>query len=85
MGRIPAKAAPTALATMAVSEMGVSSTRPGSPMASPNPMYWPMTPPVPIMSSAMANTVGSRSISSFMASQVACLYVLMLITPPPQS
>src|SRR5262249_41412867 len=66
---------PTAAPTIEVSEIGVSSTR-STPNSSGRPLNCPKTPPWSAMSSPIANTSGSRRISSRMAAMVASVKVM---------
>ncbi len=69
-GRQPVSAAPTPAPTSAASEIGVSRTR-SKPNSCGKPLNWPKIPPCLAMSSPIRNTVGSRRISSCIASSVA--------------
>ena len=70
IGRMPDIAAPTAAPMNAVSEIGVSITRSGPNLAS-RPSVAPKIPPYAPMSSPMTKTLGSRSISWAIPSEIA--------------
>src|SRR5579871_759995 len=69
-GRIPRMARPTEMPAIAVSAIGMSTTRSG-PKRSSRPSVARKTPPRRPMSSPRTRTVGSRSISSRSASRTA--------------
>src|SRR5689334_18143633 len=69
-GRIPMCAAPAAAPTIAISEIGVSTTR-ASPNFASSPSVTLNAPPYAPMSSPRQKTFGSRSISSNNASRIA--------------
>src|SRR5688500_8254724 len=81
VGRIPMCAAPAAAPTRAISEIGVSTTR-CSPNRDSRPSVTLKAPPYAPMSSPIAKTLGSRSISSKWASRIASRYVISGIGLP---
>src|ERR1051325_8559018 len=86
MGRIPISAAPDAAPMMAISEIGVSTTRSG-PKRSMIPALVLNAPPYAPTSSPMRNTRSSRAISSSIALRMASMYVVSGIpvsVPGPQ-
>jgi hypothetical protein len=66
---------------MDVSEIGVSSTR-STPNSSGSPLNCPKTPPWSAISSPIANTIGSRRISSCIAAMVTPVKVISVIGGP---
>ena len=69
-GLIPWTAAPIAVPTSAISEIGVLRTRSG-PNSSSIPTVTPIEPPISAMSSPITNTSSSRRIACTSASRTA--------------
>jgi hypothetical protein len=69
-GRIPCIAAPIAVPTSAISEMGVLRTR-SAPNSSSIPCVTPIDPPISAMSSPMMKTSSSTRIALESASRTA--------------
>ena len=82
IGRRPSTAAPIAQPTIADSASGVSITRLG-PNSSMKPSVTLNAPPKVPMSSPIRNTRSSARISSRMASEIACRYVIVAIRHRP--
>src|SRR5580693_322855 len=81
-GRSPRNPIPQAAPTMAVSLMGVSITR-SRPNFAMSPSVALNAPPYTPMSSPMATTAGSRSISSNMAWRIPSIMVIAAISASP--
>jgi hypothetical protein len=72
IGFSPDRAAPTAIPTIAASEIGVSRTR-SPPNLSRKPRVAPQTPPAPATSSPNSTKVGSAAMASAIARLTAWL------------